>query len=30
VDMAEALRLAKPGGETPHRFNGVPLDVIAL
>jgi len=28
--MAEALRLAQPGGDTPHKFNGVPLAIIAL
>jgi len=30
LDIAEALRLAQPGGDTPHKFNGVPLDIIAL
>jgi len=30
VVIAEALRFAHPGGDTPQRFNGDPLSMIAL
>jgi len=30
VDTAKALRFAHPGGDTPQRFNGVALSMIAL
>jgi len=30
VETAEALRSAHPGGDTPQRFNGVALSIIAL
>jgi len=30
VDSDKALRLAKPGGDTPHRHKGDPLSNIAL
>jgi len=30
VNTAEALRFAYPGGDTPQRFNGVALSMIAL
>jgi len=30
VEIAEALRFAHPGGDTPQMFNGVPLSMIAL